>query len=131
MSVQVSTGSHRSRSTQPRSATAWRQAGSPSVRADSTADMVHPYVLHVGYHDTVEVPMTAAGLRSLRDSLTALLAATTPVEPEDFVAAWAQTHGAVVHDATPRLPHHEPVVRAGAEAVPLIRPRVQRHLVAA
>jgi hypothetical protein len=131
MSVQVSTDSQRSRSTHPSPATAWRQAGSPSVRADSTTDTVYPFVLHVGYQDTVDVPMTAAGLRSLRDSLTALLAATSPVEPEDFVAAWAQTHGAVVHDAPRRLPHDEPVVRAGAEVVPLNRRQVQRHFAAA
>ncbi|BCJ49886.1 hypothetical protein Asp14428_13610 [Actinoplanes sp. NBRC 14428] len=73
-----------------------QQAGCPPLRAEATSDPIYPYAVRVGYHETVRVPMTAAGLRSLRDSLTALLATGTPEEAEDFVADWARAHHAVV-----------------------------------
>jgi hypothetical protein len=72
-----------------------RQAGVPAVRAEATADPVYPYRLLVGYHDVAALPMTAAGLRSLRDALNDLLAAGAPVA-DDFVAAWARAHGVEV-----------------------------------
>jgi hypothetical protein len=134
METELSTGSHTSRPIQPTLATPWRQAGSPMVRVESTADPIRPCVLHVNGHHrgTVEVPLTAAGMRSLHDALTALLAAAPPVEPEDFVAQWAQSHGAVVYDATPQLSRDEPDAPAGARVVPLApRRRTQRHLAAA
>ncbi len=73
------------------------QAGVPALRVEATTDPIHPFAVQVGYRDGVRVPMTAAGLRSLRDALTALLEAAAPAEADDFVADWARAHGATVY----------------------------------
>ncbi|GAB1691987.1 hypothetical protein [Krasilnikovia sp. M28-CT-15] len=76
-----------------------QQAGCPTVRAEATSGTIYPYALRVGDHDAVRVPMTAAGLRSLRDALTTLLDGAAPAEADDFVTAWAQANGATVQGA--------------------------------
>ncbi|BFU44818.1 hypothetical protein [Krasilnikovia sp. MM14-A1004] len=77
-----------------------RQPGCPEIRAEATTGAIYPYALQVGDHESVRVPMTAAGLRSLRDALTSLLDGATGAEADDFVTAWAQANGATVHDGT-------------------------------
>ncbi|RZU54457.1 hypothetical protein EV385_6408 [Krasilnikovia cinnamomea] len=77
-----------------------QQAGRPLVRAEATTDEAYPYALRVGDHATVRVPMTAAGLRSLRDALTALLDSAEPAEADDFVTVWARANGATVRGGT-------------------------------
>ncbi|GGN88454.1 hypothetical protein GCM10010112_71960 [Actinoplanes lobatus] len=122
MDPQHSTG----RTHRPRPVTPGQQAGFPLVRVEPTTDTIHPFRLLVGDHDTTEIPMTAAAMRSLHHALTAVLA-TTPAEPEDFVTEWARAHGATVIDTTPQpggpeqaTPAHAPVV---ALTPPKTRPR--------
>jgi hypothetical protein len=74
----------------------WHQPGHPLVRVEATVDTIYPYAVRVGDHTNTRIPLTAAALRTLRDALTALLEAMTPAEPEDFVTAWAEAHGAEV-----------------------------------
>ncbi|UQU67797.1 hypothetical protein COUCH_16635 [Couchioplanes caeruleus] len=81
----------------------WQQAGHPPIRLEPTSDPVYPYALQIGDHTATTLAMTAAGVRALRDALTALLAHTTPAETEDFVAEWARAHNAVVAE-TPGAP---------------------------
>ena len=110
---------------QPRPAAPWQQAGSPLVRVAPTGSTIHPFMLRVGDHDTIEVPMTAAALRSLHTALTALLTTTTPAEPADFVADWARAHGASVRDAAPQPENPEPASPVRAPIVALAPPRVR------
>jgi hypothetical protein len=97
MTTQVGTGSRTGRSSRPSPETPWQQAGFPAVRVEATTDGIYPYLLHVGDHETVDVPMTAPSLRSLRDALTALLTTARAPELDDFVTEWALVHGAVIH----------------------------------
>lgn len=85
---------------EPGAAVPWRQAGHPLIRVGLTADLVHPFVVEVGDHASLRVPMTIAAVSALRDALSALLAHTTPAQPEDFVTAWAEVHGATVRAGT-------------------------------
>ena len=98
----------------------WQQAGRPSLSADTTTNGVYPYVVYVGAHDPIPVPMTAAGLRALRDSLTALLAAPAPAQPDDFVAEWAHHHRADVYPGDPAAVRPPEPHETRAEPVPLI-----------
>jgi hypothetical protein len=111
MTVQDSTA-RRTGTTDRAAAPAWQH---PLVRAEAAESTVYPYLLYVGDHDPVRVPMTAAALRSLRDALTALLAEPQP-EPGDFVAEWAAAHGAVVYDAAATV---EPIGAQRAAARPV------------
>ncbi|MEV4701826.1 hypothetical protein [Actinoplanes sp. NPDC049316] len=88
---------------QPRPTRPWHQAGHPLIRLEPTTDPVYPYALLVGDHSASSLAMTAAGVRALRDALTALLAHTTPAETEDFVTAWARAHNATVAES-PQVP---------------------------
>lgn len=119
MTALLSTGDPdpNSQSIQPRPDRPWHSAGVPTVRVDTGDSTVYPYVLYVGDHDPVPVPMTAAGIRALRDSLTELLAASAPANLDDFVAEWASIHHAAVEDGD----HAEPsdaVVTARAALPP-------------
>ncbi|GAB1640626.1 hypothetical protein [Krasilnikovia sp. MM14-A1259] len=91
-----------------------QQAGSPVIRAEATTDTIYPYALQVGDHESVRLPMTAAGVRSLRDALTALLDGTASAPADDFVSAWARANGAVVVDSAAAGPDTE----AYAQIVP-------------
>lgn len=94
--------------TRPRPSAPWQQPGHPSIRVEPAPSTVYPFVLEIGEHDTVRVPMTAAAIGALRDALTALLVHVTPETSQDFVTDWARTHGATVV-AAPAPEADEPV----------------------
>jgi hypothetical protein len=86
------------------------------LTAVSTNNPIYPYVLFVGDHEPVPVPMTAGKLRALRDNLSALLAGPAPAPADDFVTEWASMHGALVRD-TPTSPHPVDTADTGDTAV--------------
>jgi hypothetical protein len=91
----------------------------PMVRVEAAPSTVYPYLLQVGDHDPVRVPMTAAALRSLRDALSALLAAPAP-ESDDFVTEWAAAHGAVVYDTAVPVASVAPIGAQRPAAPPVV-----------
>ncbi|GIE54448.1 hypothetical protein Ani05nite_79820 [Amorphoplanes nipponensis] len=99
MTDQPATAVPLERPAQPSPTRPWQQGGHPPIRVEPTADPVYPYALEIGDYATTTLAMTTAGVRALRDALTALLAHTSPAETQDFVADWARAHNAVVAEA--------------------------------